>query len=92
VAGIPVAALGALAYALLLGVFAAEAVRPAWSSGLRLAAFGLTLTGVLYSAYLTYIEIAVLEAVCPFCVFSAAVMAGLFLVACLRLRPSVPVP
>jgi uncharacterized membrane protein len=41
---------------------------------------------VLYSLYLTYIELFVLRAVCPFCVLSAVVMGVLFVLSIARLR------
>ena len=48
--------------------------------------FGLTLAGVLYSAYLTYIELFVISAICPFCVLSALCLVGLLYVSTIRLR------
>jgi uncharacterized membrane protein len=53
---------------------------------LRLAFFGFTLAGTLYSIYLTYVEVAILRAICPFCVVSAVVMLALFIIAVYRLR------
>lgn len=35
------------------------------------AAFGIAFAGVLYSAYLTYVEIDILRKICPWCVASA---------------------
>ena len=58
------------------------------SENLSLAFFGVTLVGVLYSAYLTYLELAVLHAVCPFCVTSAVVMTLLWGISLLMLRRS----
>jgi uncharacterized membrane protein len=40
-----------------------------------LAIFGLSLFGVLFSIYLTYLELAVIEAVCIWCLTSALLMA-----------------
>lgn len=88
VGGVPVALLGALSYAAILGLLAAERVRPDWRMASRVTLFGLTLAGTLYSAYLTYVELAVLHAVCPFCVVSAVAMSLLFVVSVLRLRES----
>ncbi len=48
--------------------------------------FGITLVGVLYSAYLTYVELAILHAVCPYCVVSAIVMVILFVAMLIRLK------
>ena len=44
------------------------------------------MVGVLYSAYLTYLELAVIHAVCPYCVASAILMAMLFAIALYRVR------
>ena len=48
-------------------------------------AFGFSLFGTLYSAYLTYLELAVIKAVCPYCVASAVIMTAIFAVALARL-------
>ncbi len=48
--------------------------------------FGMATAGTLYSAYLTYLEVAVLEAICPYCVLSAVVMTGLWILSIVRLR------
>ncbi len=79
VAGIPVALLGFGMYLLLFGLSwyrrRADLDRAAT---LGLAIFGLSLAGVLYSAYLTYIELAVLHAICPWCVTSAVIITLIF--------------
>ena len=56
-----------------------------WKENSPILVFGMTLVGVLYSIYLTYIELAVLHAVCPYCVVSGIAMLVLFLLAILRL-------
>ena len=43
--------------------------------------FGLSLIGVLYSAYLTYLELFVIHAVCPWCVVSALIMTSIWILA-----------
>jgi uncharacterized membrane protein len=77
--GIPVAVLGLLTYAALLVLWWVK--RADWR-GLgypaRLAFFFVSLIGVLFSAYLTYLEIWVIHEICPWCVASAIVMACLF--------------
>jgi uncharacterized membrane protein len=55
-----------------------------------LAVFGLALTGTLYSAYLTYVELFVLHAVCPYCVVSAVLMTAIFILAVIRFRRPPP--
>ncbi len=67
--GVPVALLGSLLYVLIL---AAALVRVR-SSGLRwgqasLALYGLAVTGAVFMAYLTGIELFVLHAICYWCV------------------------
>ena len=86
VAGVPIALLGAAAYGLILGAVWMDRPESPWSEVARYAFFGLTLVGVLYSAYLTYVEVFVLRAVCPYCVVSAVVMVALFALSIARLR------
>ncbi len=83
--GIPVAVLGAGVYLLILALLWAEPrlARPRRTQALY-AVFGLTFWGVAYSAYLTYIEVAVLHAICPFCVVSAVVLLFLWVLAIIR--------
>ena len=78
VAGIPIALFGFVAY-LVIGVLALVSIRPgALAEYARLAVFGLSLVGVMYSAYLTYLEIFVIRAICPWCVASALIMAAIW--------------
>ncbi len=82
VAGIPVALWGLVLYLGLLGLAAWRAVAgTGTSSFVGLALFALALAGVLYSAYLTYLELFVIGAVCPWCVASAAVITALWALA-----------
>ena len=46
---------------------------------------GITLAGSLYSIYLTYLEVAVIHAICPYCVVSAVVIILLFILSIARL-------
>lgn len=85
IGGIPIALLGAGAYLLILTVHAAERRRMLDPENANLIVFGLALVGTLYSAYLTYIELYVLRAVCPFCVISAVVITGIFVVSIVRM-------
>lgn len=83
--GIPVALLGVLAYLAILTVLALE---PRWKLADeygRLAVFGMGLVGVLFSAYLTYIEAYVIHAYCPFCITSAVLITLIFILAIIRL-------
>lgn len=86
VAGIPIALIGAAGYLLILGMLAVDRPDRGGSEPIRFGLFGVTLAGTVYSAYLTYLEVFVLQAICPFCVVSAVVMVGLFALSLMRLR------
>lgn len=88
IAGIPIALLGAGAYLLILILLVLEQRLPEQTVNMRLGIFGLSLTGTLYSGYLTYLEIAVLRAICPFCVVSAIAIFVLLIAGLFRLRSS----
>jgi uncharacterized membrane protein len=77
-AGIPVAVLGLAGY---LAILATLAVRG--ESASMIAAF-LALVGAGFSAWLTYVELAKIHAICQWCVASAVVMALLAVVTVMR--------
>lgn len=87
VVGVPVSLLGAGAYATI-----AALTLLAWrarSFELLLAAWGVALASFAFSAYLTWIELQVLDAICIYCVASAVIVTALFAVltlASFRLR------
>ena len=74
IAGVPVALLGGLAAAVLLAIALGRlgglALAVEWAS---LAALGLTTLSVAFAAYLTYIELFVLEAICIYCLALASI-------------------
>jgi uncharacterized membrane protein len=78
IAGVPVAALGLAMYALIVVLVWLEARIPALKEKLQMAVFGLALAGLVYSGWLTYVAIEILEAVCPYCVFSAVLISSIF--------------
>ena len=57
-----------------------------WAAYTALAIFGVSLVGVLYSAYLTYLELFVIYAICRWCVASAVIMAVFFILSILNLN------
>jgi uncharacterized membrane protein len=77
VLGLPVAAFGAALYAVLLVAAVAWLARPR-SELLPVATWGVALAGASYSAYLTYVEVAVIDAVCVWCLVSASILAASF--------------
>ena len=83
--GIPVSLLGLLAYLAIFGIHALETRSRFLEQNGNLLVFGLSLVGVLFSAYLTYVELYVIHAVCPFCVASAILITIIFILAIIRL-------
>ena len=69
--GIPVALIGLAGYVGILGSFLIRG-----ENG-RLARVALTVIGFLFSAYLTYLELFVIDAICQWCVASAILMTAL---------------
>jgi len=86
--GVPVALIGLCGFAL---IFAIALVRlreeaPVWADT---TIFALSIAATLYVAYLTYIELFVLGAVCPWCVAVAVCSVIVLVVVSLELlRPS----
>ncbi len=78
-AGVPVALIGAIGYALIL----ASLLLPGDAG--RFAGALLGLVGVGFSVYLTYLELFVIDAICQWCVVSALSMAALAVLGVLRL-------
>lgn len=84
--GIPVSLLGAGAYlAIILIQVSTKRTKFLQKYG-PLSFFGISLTGTIYSAFLTYLEIWVIRAICPFCVISALFMLILLLLSIQNLR------
>ncbi len=77
--GVPVSMVGAIGYALIVISLALPR-----DTG-RLAGALLGLVGLGFSAYLTYLELFVINAICQWCVASAVVMTALAAVLIIRL-------
>jgi uncharacterized membrane protein len=91
IAGIPIAFFGLLLYVAILAgaVVALRSLRLASTAGLVI--FGCALAGLLYAAYLTYLELFVLHAICIWCVASAITTTAIFILSLLReLVPGAP--
>ena len=86
--GFPVAGVGVIGYLSILGLHVLEMRRSLSRDNATLALFGITLIGFLFTVYLVYIEIAVIKALCPFCVTSQIVMTLIFIVSVIRLMKS----
>lgn len=84
--GVPIAFLGGVAYLLILILLLLGKEGHRFNQPFLMAVFGLSLVGVLFSAYLTYIEIAVLKAICPYCVLSALAIMLVFVCTLVRIK------
>ena len=83
--GIPVALIGVLGYAAILALLIFEG-RPGFlQQNGSLLVFGLALTGFLFTAWLIYVEVALIKALCPFCITSQIAMTLIFILATIRL-------
>ena len=86
--GIPIALLGAGAYMVMIVLLLLENRDQVWAEFGPMIVFGMSLIGVLYSIYLTYLEVAVLKAICPYCVISAIILVVLLILSGIRLSIS----
>ena len=85
IAGIPVSVFGLAAYLGIAGILLLERrFKIAYESG-PLAIFGISLAGVAFTIYLTWLELYVIHAICPFCMASAVIITLIFVLAIIRL-------
>ena len=92
--GLPVALYGVVGYAAIL-VVALATLRPAalGRRGPMLVLVALATGGMLFTVYLTYLELFVIQAICRWCVGSAVIITAIWLVALAGLRsPRIPEP
>jgi uncharacterized membrane protein len=87
VRGVPVAFYGVAGYLALLGVSLAG-LQPRWADRREPTLVLLTLSGlgVAFTAYLTYVEAAVIHAWCQWCLASAGISTAIFVASMLGLR------
>ena len=84
--GIPVAVIGIAGYAAILAIlYLGSRGRGFLSENGSLLVFGLALTGFLFTLWLVYVEVALIKALCPFCVTSQVAMTLIFILATIRL-------
>jgi uncharacterized membrane protein len=84
-AGVPIAWLGLIMFLAVLGLLILRDVRPDAQELATVALFGILLGGTVYVAYLTYLEIWVIEAICQWCVTFAIIMVLLFILTTIQL-------
>jgi uncharacterized membrane protein len=78
-AGVPVALIGLIGY---VSILASLAIR---GENGRLIRVAITAIGFLFSAYLTYLELFQIHAICQWCVGSAVLMTALMVLTLVRL-------
>ncbi len=83
--GIPVSVFGVIGYLAILGVHLLENRNNFFRQNSTLMIFGMALTGFLFTVWLIYVEVALLKALCPFCVTSQIAMTIIFIIAVIRL-------
>jgi len=83
--GIPVAIIGILGYLAILAVLYFEKRNSFFKQNGTLMIFGMALTGFLFTIWLIYVEVALINAICPFCLTSQAAMTLIFIIAVIRL-------
>ncbi len=85
--GAPVAAWGLATYVVLL-VLAVLGARERWETDPRVSWALVALSGwsVLFSGWLTWLELTVIHAICMWCVISALLMLGIFIASLTDLR------
>ncbi len=83
--GIPVAVVGVGGFLTLLILLFLERRVSFLAANGTLIVFGLALLGFLFTLYLIYVELALIHALCPFCVTSQVTMTILFILSVIRL-------
>jgi uncharacterized membrane protein len=83
--GIPVALLGGLSYLAIITSCILMA-RDLYADYAGMALFFIAAIGVAFSAYLSYIELFVLQSVCPWCVLSAILITVIAILSAMELR------
>jgi len=82
--GIPISAFGMLSYLTILFILIFGYRLPVLKNNGHIFIFGIALAGVLFSIYLTYLQFAVIKAICPFCIFSAITMTTVFILSTIQ--------
>lgn len=85
--GVPMSAIGLASF---LGIIVLQLgslrTQDPLASYLQLAVFGAAVAGVVFAAYLTYLEVVVIEALCSWCLTSAAIITLILLLSIWTLR------
>lgn len=82
--GIPISAFGMLAYITILSITLLKQKIKILQPFAHILTFGVSLCGFIFSIYLTYLQFAVIKAICPFCIFSAITMTTVFILSTIQ--------
>jgi len=83
--GVPVAVVGMGGYGTLLAILLLERRPGIFKANGTMILVGISLVGFLFTAYLIYVEIALIKAYCPFCITSQVSMTIIFILSVIRL-------
>lgn len=83
--GIPVAVIGMGGYGAILATLLLQDRLDFLQDNAVLLVFGLSLAGFVFTVYLIYVELALIHALCPFCITSQITSTILFILAVTRL-------
>lgn len=81
----PVAGIGVMGYVAILATLYFEKRNKFFRENGTLMLFGMALTGFIFTIWLVYVEVALLKAICPFCVTSQVAMTIIFILVVVRL-------
>lgn len=76
--GIPISVFGMLAYISIILLLTLLKRVSFLKNFNHIFVLGISLIGFIFSIYLTYLQIAVIKAICPFCIISAITMTTVF--------------
>jgi len=79
-ADIPIAYIGLIVYMVIFSLYLIQLNPVNIDHIKRYIIFGITFAGFLFSIYLTYVQLGILNTYCPFCVLSGLTMTLLFVV------------
>jgi uncharacterized membrane protein len=82
--GIPVAVIGAIGYTALLVILWLERKIGFFKDNGSMIFFGVSLLGFFFTLWLVYVEVALVNAYCPFCITSQISMTLIFILSVIR--------
>ena len=83
--GIPVAVIGMGGYGVILATLLLQGRMQVLQDNAIMLVFGMTLAGFVFTLYLIYVELALIHALCPFCITSQVTITILFILSVTRL-------